>query len=310
MVHVTAPGPALPSGPEGPAAPLLLAEDNPVNAKVAVAMLENAGYRVVTVVNGVEAVAAVAGGRYAAVLMDCQMPTMDGYEATERIRAGERSGLHTPIIAMTAGNGSEDRRRCFSVGMDDYLAKPVQREHLLSTLSRWTGPRDGGTQGCLVMPLPTSGEVLDADTMADLRSLGSEPGSAGLLEELFQLFFTEMTRRIADLHEALRRADSHSVASAAHLLKGSAAEIGARRLAIVCSDLVTMGVAGRLEGAETVLVELKEEYDLVRAALRAQNHVENSDIAAAREPHRAHSLSGAHETVATDLWALARSTRG
>lgn len=249
---------------------LLLAEDNPVNAKVAVAMLESAGYRVVTVVNGSEAVAAMAVGQFAAVLMDCQMPIMDGYDATSRIRAREQGGLRTPIIAMTAGVESVDKARCLSVGMDDYLAKPVQKDHLLSTLARWTSVGNAVTQGVPVLSDSTSEDILDRETMAELRSLGDEPGSEGLLEELFQLFSTETALRLADLHLALRRADSHSVAFTAHTIKGSAAELGARRLVLACSALVSMGVAGRLEGAEAMLREVEAEYDLARRALFAE----------------------------------------
>lgn len=258
------------SGKRGPDRGLLLAEDNPVNAKVAVAMLESAGYRVVTVENGGEAVAAVAVERYAAVLMDCQMPRMDGYDATARIRAGEGGGLRIPIIAMTAGVESVDKPRCLSVGMDDYLAKPVRKDLLLSVLARWTGVGTSVTQGVLPGPPPAAEEVLDLDTMAHLRSLAEEPGSEGLLEELFQLFFTETTQRLAELHVAVRRDDSHSVAFIAHTIKGSAVELGARRLALACSDLVTMGVAGRLEGAAAVLRELEEEYAAARRALSGQ----------------------------------------
>lgn len=252
---------------------LLLAEDNVVNAKVANAMLDRAGYRVVTVVNGVEAVEATALKQYAAVLMDCQMPQMDGYEATARIRAREGDGaLRTPIIAMTAGAEPEDQRRCLRVGMDDYLVKPVLKDLLFSVLARWTGS-DGGKDpgaGTVALGPPASEEVLDRDTMADLRALGGEPGSEGLLNQLFELFLDEMTASVADLHAALRREDSHAVAFIAHTVKGSAGEFGARRLVLACSDLVSMGVAGRLDGAGEVLRAVEEEYDLARHALLAE----------------------------------------
>jgi len=270
MVNLTPSVPGLHPGHVGVDAPLLLAEDNPVNAKVALAMLENAGYRVVTVVNGAEAVEALAVAHFAAVLMDCQMPAMDGYEATKRIRGGEHGGARTPIIAMTAGIESEDKPRCLSVGMDDYLAKPVKKDHLLSMLARWTSAGNSGPPGWPAVPLPTSEEILDLDTMADLRSLGGEAGCEGLLEELFELFFEETASRLADLHAALRRADSHSVAFTAHTIKGSAAELGARRLVLACSDLVSMGVAGRLEGAGAMVREVEVEYDLARHALLGQ----------------------------------------
>jgi PAS domain S-box-containing protein len=127
--------------PRRPSAPgelgrLLLVEDNLINQKVAVAMLSSAGYRVDTVLNGAAAVPAAAGQRYDAILMDCQMPEMNGYEATAAIRAQEGVDRHTPIIAMTAGARREDRERCLAEGMDSYLAKPVSKEALLALVAR------------------------------------------------------------------------------------------------------------------------------------------------------------------------------
>jgi CheY-like chemotaxis protein len=116
---------------------LLLAEDNLINRKVAVAMLSNAGYRVDTVLDGVAAVQAAVAQPYDAILMDCQMPELNGYEATAAIRAEEGSRRHTPIIAMTAGARREDRELCLAAGMDSYLAKPVSKDALLSLVSRY-----------------------------------------------------------------------------------------------------------------------------------------------------------------------------
>jgi CheY-like chemotaxis protein/nitrogen-specific signal transduction histidine kinase len=115
---------------------LLLAEDNLINQKVAVAMLSRAGYQVDAVLNGAAAVEAAANHLYAAILMDCQMPVLTGYEATAAIRAEEGADRHTPIIAMTAGARREDRDRCLAAGMDGYLAKPVSREILLAMVTR------------------------------------------------------------------------------------------------------------------------------------------------------------------------------
>ena len=127
---------------------LLLAEDNLINQKVAVAMLSGAGYEVETVLNGAAAVAAVASRSYDVVLMDCQMPELDGYEATAAIRAQEGGSRRTPIIAMTAGARQEDQERCLQAGMDDYLAKPVGKEALLAMVGDYVrhGPklRSGG----------------------------------------------------------------------------------------------------------------------------------------------------------------------
>jgi two-component system sensor histidine kinase/response regulator len=116
---------------------ILLAEDNPTNVKVAVAMLSGAGYQVDTVADGAQAVASVATRSYDAILMDCQMPTMSGYDATSLIRASQNGGLRVPIIAMTAGARREDEERCLAVGMDGYLSKPVSKAALLSMVARF-----------------------------------------------------------------------------------------------------------------------------------------------------------------------------
>jgi CheY-like chemotaxis protein len=115
---------------------LLVAEDNLVNQKVAVAMLSSAGYLVDTVMDGAEAVAATCRTHYDAILMDCQMPVMNGYEATAAIRANERQGPRTPIIAVTAGAGAKDHDRCIAAGMDGYTAKPVRKDALLALVAK------------------------------------------------------------------------------------------------------------------------------------------------------------------------------
>ena len=118
---------------------LLLAEDNPINEKVARAMLAFGGFQVDTVHDGAAAVAAVENNDYDAVLMDCQMPELNGYEATKLIRAHETDGRHVPIIAMTAGARREDRDLCIASGMDDYISKPVSKDTLIAVLAQWVG---------------------------------------------------------------------------------------------------------------------------------------------------------------------------
>ena len=116
---------------------LLLAEDNVINQMVAVAILSKAGYQVDTVRNGAQAVRAAASHQYDAILMDCQMPQMNGYQATAAIRDQERAGDHVPIIALTAGAREEDRDHCLDVGMDEYLSKPIRKEPLLTMVRQW-----------------------------------------------------------------------------------------------------------------------------------------------------------------------------
>jgi signal transduction histidine kinase/CheY-like chemotaxis protein len=135
-----APAPRIPVAARPAAGRLLLVEDEPVNQLVATGMLEKGGYQVHVAANGVEAVEAVASGSFVAILMDCQMPVMDGYQATARIRALEAgAGRRTPIIAMTASARQEDLDRCLAAGMDDYVSKPVTGAHLLAVLGRWAG---------------------------------------------------------------------------------------------------------------------------------------------------------------------------
>ena len=119
---------------------MLLVEDDPVNQKIGLAMLRQSGIRVDVAVNGVEALAALRHRDYDLVFMDCQMPQMDGFTATEAIRAAE-NGRRIPIVALTAHATVEDRDRCLAVGMDDYLTKPVPRQVLLATLNRWIPDR-------------------------------------------------------------------------------------------------------------------------------------------------------------------------
>jgi CheY-like chemotaxis protein len=139
-VHVEPPAAEVELGPPDPSrkgSRVLVVEDNAANLKVTVRMIERLGYRADVAANGSEAVTMVEVGKYDAVLMDCQMPEMDGYEATRQIRKAEPSGRHVPIIAMTAAALSGDRERCLAAGMDDYISKPVKLHIVAAVLERW-----------------------------------------------------------------------------------------------------------------------------------------------------------------------------
>jgi two-component system sensor histidine kinase/response regulator len=125
---------------------VLVAEDNPVNQRVAVRMLERLGLRADVAADGHEALGRLGTTSYALILMDCQMPELDGYEVTARIRAREEPGHRTPIIAMTAAAMQGDRERCLAAGMDDYISKPVRLNELRTTLERWLPPTNRSDQ--------------------------------------------------------------------------------------------------------------------------------------------------------------------
>ena len=261
-----------------PAPSLLLAEDNPVNQKVAVRMLERLGYRVDVAEDGREALDALDRHDYAAVLMDVQMPGMDGYEATAEIRHREAArawGEHhnVPIIAMTANAMQGDREKALVAGMDDYLPKPVRQEALAETLSRWVPEEAGRPEG---RPDPDGNGAaedpeppLDEAVLAGLRDLQDED-EPDILEELARMFLADGSRRIEEIRSSLAKGDAAGVERAAHTLKGGAGNMGAKRMANTCGALQDAGASEDLARAPGLLESLEAEFDRVRPALEAE----------------------------------------
>ncbi len=254
---------------------LLLAEDNPVNQKVAARMLERLGYRVDVAQNGLEALEALKRNRYAAVLMDVQMPGMDGHEATVQIRrreaelAWQGKGQSTPIIAMTANAMQGDREKALAAGMDDYLTKPVRQEELEEILARWVSREDGVAPENATPADGTpngNGSVLDPEVLANLRDLGD----AELLAELAGMFFDDATSHLGELREAVGAGDAAGVERVAHTLKGSSGNMGATRMSAICAELQDIGASGDLARAPDLLEGLEEEFGRVRPALEAE----------------------------------------
>ncbi len=237
---------------------VLVAEDNEVNQKVAVRILERLGYRVDVADNGREAVEAVARTRYDAVLMDGQMPEMDGFEATAKIRESEGNGRRTPIVAMTASAMQGDREKCLAAGMDDYVAKPISPDAMEAMLARWV-PR---------APV----EAVEEETVspldpAMLENLRAIDGDGSLLIELIDTFQRIAPLRIAALNKASAKGSAPSLERAAHSFLGSCANLGARHLADLCARLEHMGRAGSTTGARELISTLEQEYTVVQEAL-------------------------------------------
>jgi CheY-like chemotaxis protein len=238
---------------------LLLAEDNLINQKVAIAMLSSAGYRVDTVPNGAAAVQAAAERNYDAILMDCHMPELTGYEATAAIRAQEGSARHTPIIAMTAGARREDSERCLAAGMDSYLAKPVSKDALLAGVARTMKDRP-------TLAAVPARPVLDAQVVDQLEQLGRAAGE-DLMGQLAPLFLADADARVVALRQALAADDAASVFQAAHTMSGASANLGATELARLCAALEADSEAGNLTGGRALLDAVEVELERVRFAL-------------------------------------------
>jgi two-component system, sensor histidine kinase and response regulator len=248
-----------------PGARVLVAEDNEVNQKVAVRLLEKLGYRVEVADNGQQAVEALQRSRYDAVLMDGQMPIVDGFEATRRIRALEDARRRTPIIAMTASAMKGDRERCLEAGMDDYVSKPVTLEAVAAALRRWVKHSEAAPDGPPGEAPTSSGEGLDEAIVESLMSV-DEDGT--LIEEVVATFLRLAPVRLAELKKAAKGLPQ-PLERAAHSFLGSCANVGCRRMADLCAKLETLGRSGSTEGAAALVQELEAELALARPLLEA-----------------------------------------
>jgi len=253
----------LPEAPEGGRGRVLVVEDNPVNQRVVLRMLEKMGHVVDVADNGVVAVACVARTRYDAVLMDCQMPVMDGFEASREIRRQqEGTGRHTPIIALTAGAMRGDPEKCLDAGMDAYLSKPIMAADLAAMVERWTELRARSQPARLGV---LSSSVLDTSSIAGLRELGSDE-----FRKLVHLFLSDGAVRVAALHSAGTSGDGSAVAKLAHSLKGSAATFGARVLVQRCDHLQVVASSGDLAESAKLIDSVDGGFVVASEALREE----------------------------------------
>ncbi len=237
---------------------LLLVEDNPTNQLVATHMLAKIGYDVDVASNGREGVEASANTEFCAILMDCQMPEMDGYQATAAIRRREGETRHTPIIAMTAAAMEGDREVCLAAGMDDYISKPVRTEALVEILDRWI-VHDEAIRPAI------DPAVLDPGRFDTLREL--DDGDGVVLRELTAAFVADAASQLDRLREAAAEGDPEVLERGAHALKGAAASIGAVTLAELCAALERLAWGRVLGEAPAIIEQLDAEFNRVRDAL-------------------------------------------
>ncbi|GFO63944.1 response regulator [Geomonas paludis] len=256
---------------------VLLVEDNVVNQEVGRGMLESLGCRVKVVEDGAAAVSEVQRNRYDVVFMDCQMPVLDGLEATRRIRGWEQgSGNRVPIIALTAYAMPGDRVACLEAGADDYLSKPFTCEQIAKAMERQldgsaaTATAAEGDGDAKRAP-EESLQVISHDKMSGaLEMIRTLPGNRGMeiLRKVVDLYLASTPALLQTMREAESGGDAEKLKAAAHSFKSSSANLGALRLAGVCMELESLGRAGSTEGALPLLHQVEEEYRLVRDALR------------------------------------------
>lgn len=249
---------------------ILVADDNAVNREVARYILKARGYRIDVVENGLEAVAAVDANAYDAVLMDCQMPELDGYAAAGEIRRREGDSHRTPIIALTANALAGEREKCIAAGMDDYVSKPLRPEALIAVLDRYTGI--AAATDTTPAPLAAAqGEPLERSVLEKLRAL-ERSGGLAFVDKAIAAFLQQTPGQLAGMRAALSAADAGKLRALAHSVKGSSDTLGAQEIARTCAELesappITTGSADTLL---TLLNRLDDEYGRVRLALERQ----------------------------------------
>jgi CheY-like chemotaxis protein len=249
---------------------ILVAEDNIINQKVALSQLRSLGYAATAVANGREAVKALKNYNYDIVLMDCQMPEMDGFEATAEIRRNEGDSNRTVIIAMTANALEGEREACVAAGMDDYLSKPVKIESLRLMLERWAVSTNDQLEPPAENPNISAQNV--KESVIDLSVLESfrefqQPGETDLVTELINLFINDGKGRLSILKKALAEKDIKAIKREAHSLTGGAGNIGARQMTLLSRELEQK--ADQITEAEPLIRQLENEFEQAVNCLEA-----------------------------------------
>ena len=270
-----------------PAAPsrgrILLAEDNVVNQRVVVAMLRKLGFATDTVGTGLEAIHALDAAAYDLVLMDCQMPESDGFEATAKIRQKSAPICHVPIVAITAHALTGDREKCLAVGMNDFLSKPVKLEDLQATLAKWFPPPEGHIAPSPQVPLPTPAVAneptpaaqplcsLDPAAVGRLRRLAQATDPA-LLKRIFDAFLEDSDKRVVALRAAVIAGDEIGLGRVAHAVKGSCLSVGAAKMAAICLQLQETNRSHEHAGLLRLIDEMARELEEVKGAISHELH--------------------------------------
>jgi CheY-like chemotaxis protein len=242
---------------------ILLAEDNPVNQKLALRLLEKRGHRVEVAANGRQALSALEKGSYDLVLMDVQMPEMDGLEATTLLREREQlSGRHQAVVAMTALVMKGDRERCMAAGMDGYISKPIRPQELDEVLDLYRANQPQETVA------GTTSDLRDSSVCVE-DLFERIDGDRVLLAELLDLLRQDSSVQLQAAHEAIANGDTATLQRVGHALKGALGNLAAPAASQTAGELESMGMTGEIAQAETKLCELESELARVLEALEA-----------------------------------------
>ena len=245
---------------------ILAAEDHPVNREVLMLILERSGCKADIVENGAEAVKALQAAAYDLVLMDCEMPVMDGYQATKLIRDPHSGVLNpkVPVVAVTASAMAGDRDKCFAAGMDDYLPKPIEPESLLQMIDKWLGGTQSqpGSTPAPARAVPGSKPVFDYDALLQ-RLMGNRPAA----QRVTQAFLQAAPSQLANLREHLAARDAASARRDAHTLKGSAATISALALREVAVAAEQAAATCSWGAMEKLMPEMEQQLERLRQAI-------------------------------------------
>ena len=254
----------------GRRARVLVAEDNLINQTIFLKQLEKMELRVDAVANGHEVLAALREVPYDLILMDCQMPEMDGYEATSRIRAEVAATYRSiPIVAVTANAIKGDREKCLALGMNDYIAKPVHADELGRILAKWLKPSEGGASVSSNQShaTATTDPAIHLEIIEELRQL--DDGKGDVLRQLINMFVDGGPERIATLERAQAAGDLKTMNSEAHTFKSSSANLGANRMAALCYQLEQARTPDLAVAVAEVPRQLRVEFERARKELLA-----------------------------------------
>jgi CheY-like chemotaxis protein len=246
---------------------ILVAEDNAVNQKVALRMLEKMGYSADVANNGSEAVASASRIPYDIVFMDSQMPEMNGFEATARIRSVDGVERHTIIVAMTANALQGDREKCLAAGMDDYISKPIRKDDLADAIDRWSLAKEA--RKAPFQEANKTDPLLDESVLQRLGELVDDDDPY-LLEQLLSMFVNETPKRLELIRRSLRVRDPHGLCEMAHLIKGTCMQLGLPAMASICQNLQDRAESLALGDCNQIFAQLEQTFHETKQLLESK----------------------------------------